>query len=68
MERLTEVIGNKTDYAYLKNASKTAPGNLRKKSVFIKNSRCLLHLYLVKEPDATGYWKICGLENECEEL
>ena len=67
LDRLREIVGENTGFAYVKGVPAPAgvPGGfdgICKRSVIINGS--VLHLYMIKEPDSAGDWKIYGLEND----
>lgn len=68
LDELKNLLDDYGKYKYLRNnVSATDYENFRINSILIMNNEyknSILHLYLIKEPDKYGNWKIYGIERE----
>ena len=66
LNRLNGFIGSGGAYKCLSAAKRKIPGNMRSNSVYVKNGDggSIVHVYMVREPDCNGYWKIFNIEWE----
>ena len=69
LDKLREILCGYDEYKYLESPLPPAPGqNVKKNSILVMNNdygkNDVIHLYMVKEPDGFGNWKIYGVERE----
>jgi len=69
LDKLREILCGYDEYKCLGNPLPESLGhNVKKNSILIISNdygrNDVLHLYMVKEPDCYGNWKICGVERE----
>lgn len=68
-EELKEVFNENIEYKYLSKVRfSDLPENIVANSILVMNNEIkmssIIHVYMVKEPDMHGSWKICGIERE----
>ena len=49
----------------LKKASCGLKSGIKTKSILLDGQNCILHLYMIEEPDQFGQWKVCEVVKEC---
>lgn len=68
-EELKKVFNGNIAYKYLSKVRFShLPENIVTNSILVMNNaiqkNSIIHVYMVKEPDMHGSWKICGIERE----
>ena len=69
LDELKEIFGPGRAYKYLNKVRfGPLPQNIAASSLLVMdpkvNGISIIHIYMIKEPDLHGTWKICGIERE----